>query len=85
MPATSKRLEALGVHAVLVATAIHDGTLDRAALARGAAARLSVAGRPGRPRYFGENGCLTVLRFCTTSCGVGSPATARWIDSLTAW
>ena len=31
-----ERLEALGVHAVLVATAIHDGTLDRAALARGA-------------------------------------------------
>ena len=30
-------LEALGAHAVLVATAIHDGTLDRAALTRGAA------------------------------------------------
>jgi phosphoribosylformimino-5-aminoimidazole carboxamide ribotide isomerase len=29
-------LEALGAHAVLVATAIHDGTLDRAALTRGA-------------------------------------------------
>ena len=29
-----ERLESLGVHAVLVATAIHDGTLDRAALAR---------------------------------------------------
>jgi phosphoribosylformimino-5-aminoimidazole carboxamide ribotide isomerase len=31
-----EQLEALGVHAVLVATAIHDGTLDRTALARGA-------------------------------------------------
>jgi phosphoribosylformimino-5-aminoimidazole carboxamide ribotide isomerase len=31
-----ERLEALGAYAVLVATAIHDGTLDRAALARGA-------------------------------------------------
>jgi phosphoribosylformimino-5-aminoimidazole carboxamide ribotide isomerase len=28
------RLEAMGVHAVLVASAIHDGTLDRGALAR---------------------------------------------------
>ncbi len=28
------RLEAMGVHAVLAASAIHDGTLDRAALAR---------------------------------------------------
>ena len=27
-------LEAMGVHAVLIASAIHDGTLDRAALAR---------------------------------------------------
>jgi phosphoribosylformimino-5-aminoimidazole carboxamide ribotide isomerase len=32
-----ERLEALGAHAVLVATAIHDGTFDRAALARAAA------------------------------------------------
>lgn len=29
-----ERLEAMGVHAVLIATAIHDGTLDRAVLAR---------------------------------------------------
>jgi phosphoribosylformimino-5-aminoimidazole carboxamide ribotide isomerase len=28
------RLEAMGVHAVLVASAIHDGSVDRAALAR---------------------------------------------------
>jgi uncharacterized protein related to proFAR isomerase len=27
-------LEAMGVHAVLIASAIHDGTLDRATLAR---------------------------------------------------
>ena len=27
-------LETMGVHAVLIASAIHDGTLDRAALAR---------------------------------------------------
>jgi phosphoribosylformimino-5-aminoimidazole carboxamide ribotide isomerase len=27
-------LEQMGVHAVLIASAIHDGTLDRAALAR---------------------------------------------------
>ena len=32
-----ERLEALGAHAVLLATAIHDGTLDRTALARRAA------------------------------------------------
>ena len=76
-------LAALGAYAVLVATAIHDGTLDRAALAARRRARLSVAGRP-TAGYFGEKGCFTELRFSTTSFGVGVPATARWIDSLTA-
>jgi hypothetical protein len=65
-----------------VATAIHDGTLDRTAppAVPGPAEHRRAPDR----RLFRREGCFTELRFSTTSFGVRGPATARWIDSLTA-
>ena len=80
-------LAEMGVYAVLIATAIHDGTLDRATL--GALPERLDRAQPARSSgyacgYLGEKGCFTELRLEMTSAGCGSPLMARSSDSLVA-